>query len=103
MRRGEVWWADLPDPWGLRPVVLLTREAAYAFLTNVTVAACTTRVRGVLVEVLLGPDDGLPAPCAANLDAVLTIDVRHIERRITQLSREKMGAIEDALRFALDL
>ncbi|MCH8087678.1 MAG: type II toxin-antitoxin system PemK/MazF family toxin, partial [Chloroflexi bacterium] len=29
MRRGEVWWADLPPPSGRRPVVLLSRDAAY--------------------------------------------------------------------------
>ena len=51
----------------------------------------------------LGPEDGLPAPCAANLDAVLTIDKRHVEQRIARLSQEKMKAIEEALRFALDL
>ena len=26
MRRGEVWWADLPPPVGPRPVVTLTRK-----------------------------------------------------------------------------
>jgi mRNA-degrading endonuclease toxin of MazEF toxin-antitoxin module len=26
MRRGEVWWADLPAPAGKRPVVLLSRN-----------------------------------------------------------------------------
>ena len=30
MRRGEVWWADLPAPAGRRPVVLLSRNEAYA-------------------------------------------------------------------------
>lgn len=30
MRRGEVWWADLPAPVGRRPVLLLSRDRAYA-------------------------------------------------------------------------
>jgi mRNA interferase MazF len=29
MKRGEVWWATLPEPVGRRPVVLLSRNAAY--------------------------------------------------------------------------
>ena len=37
MRRGEVWWADLPVPVGRRPVVLLSRNEAYAVRELVTV------------------------------------------------------------------
>ena len=103
MRRGEVWWADLPEPWGRRPVVMLTRDAAYEYLSNVTVATCTTRIRGIFVEVSLGPEDGLPQSCAANLDSVHTVGKSYINERISQLSQEKMGAIEEALAFALDL
>jgi mRNA-degrading endonuclease toxin of MazEF toxin-antitoxin module len=29
MKRGEVWWANLAKPVGRRPVVLLSRNAAY--------------------------------------------------------------------------
>jgi len=42
MRRGDVWWAELPAPSGRRPVVLLTRNEAYAFRELVTVAPLTT-------------------------------------------------------------
>ena len=38
MKRGEVWWANLPKPVGRRPVVLLSRNAAYAVRASVTVA-----------------------------------------------------------------
>ena len=38
MRRGEVWWADLPPPAGRRPVLLLSRNEAYAVRQLVTVA-----------------------------------------------------------------
>ena len=27
MRRGEIWWAELPPPVDSRPVVILTRDA----------------------------------------------------------------------------
>jgi mRNA interferase MazF len=38
MRRGEVWWAELPALAGKRPVVLLSRNEAYAVRELVTVA-----------------------------------------------------------------
>src|SRR5262249_20021588 len=60
MRRGELWWADLPAPAGRRPVVLLSRDEAYLVRRLVTVAPITTRVRRIPTEVALGPDAGLP-------------------------------------------
>ena len=54
MQRGEVWWAELPSPIGRRPVVLLSRDEAYAVRNAVTVAEVTSTVRGIPVEVELG-------------------------------------------------
>lgn len=38
MKQYEIHWADLPSPIGRRPVVLLTRTAAYGYLSKVVVA-----------------------------------------------------------------
>jgi mRNA interferase MazF len=65
MRRGDIWWADLPAPAGRRPVILLSRHEAYAVRELVTIAPVTTRVRRVPSEVPLGAEDGLPKPCVA--------------------------------------
>ena len=70
MRRCEVWWADLPLPAGRRPVVLLSRDEAYAVRAQVTVAPVTTNRRRIPVEVDLGPEDGLPKMCVVNLDSL---------------------------------
>lgn len=103
MRRGEVWWADLPRPAGRRPVVLLSRDSAYEVRTAVTVAPVTRTIRNIPVEVLLDRVDGLPAQCVASLDDITTIPKVMLRRRITTLSGEKTGEIEAAIRFALDL
>jgi hypothetical protein len=39
VRQYEIRWADLPEPIGRRPVLLLTRTAAYVYLNKVLVAA----------------------------------------------------------------
>jgi len=44
MRRGEVWWAEQPEPIGRRPVVLLSRDEAYKVRNAVTVAQVTTTI-----------------------------------------------------------
>ena len=51
--------ADLPRQAGRRPVILLSRDEAYEVRRLVTVAPVTTRVRGIPVEVPLGPKDAL--------------------------------------------
>lgn len=47
MRQYEIRWANLPDPIGRRPVLLLTRTPAYEYLSKVIVAEITTTVRGI--------------------------------------------------------
>jgi len=103
MQRGEVWWAELPKPAGRRPVVLLSRNEAYAVRELVTIAPVSTRVRGIPSEVPLGRREGLPRSCAANLDTITTIPKQILTRRIAVLEPGKLAAIERALRFALAL
>ena len=103
MKRGEVWWAELPRPIGRRPVVLLSRDAAYAVRTSITVAPVTRTIRDIPVEVLLGREDGLPARCVVNLDDLTTIPKSLLRERVSALSDARLAEIEDAIRFALDL
>ena len=102
MRRGEVWWAELPQPIGRRPVLLLSRDAAYSVRTSVTVAIITRTIRNIPVEVLLGQEDGMPTDCVVNLDDILTLPKSRLTERITTLSPEKMTAVAKAIVFALD-
>lgn len=103
MQRGEVWWASLPPPAGRRPVLLLSRDRAYAVRTWVTVAAVTRTVRDIPTEVRLGPEDGMPADCVVNLDDIATIPKAWLVERVTALSSAKMDAVAAAVKFALDL
>ena len=44
MLRGEIWWAKLPPPVGRRPVLLLSRNEAYAVRNAITVAEVTATI-----------------------------------------------------------
>ena len=103
MKKGEVWWADLPPPDRRRPVVLLSRDSAYDVRSLVTVAPVTTRIRGLSAEVRLGADDGMPRECAINLDNINTIGKHLLQQFIIDLSQQKLRAVEDAIRFALGM
>lgn len=103
MRRGEVWWADLPPPVGRRPVLLLSRNRAYRVRTSVTVAALTRTIRDIPVEVRLRPEDGMPEECVVNADDILTIPKSSLSGHIVSLSAEKLAQVALAVKFALDL
>ena len=103
MRRGEIWWADLPQPYGNRPVLLLSRDEAYLVRDLVTVCPVTTRIRDLPAEVPIGPEDGLPSASVANLDVIITPAKNRLLERITILTPAKLRAVDAALRFALDI
>ncbi|HZN35001.1 MAG TPA: type II toxin-antitoxin system PemK/MazF family toxin [Pirellulaceae bacterium] len=103
MTRSEVWWADLPPPLGRRPVLILTRSTAVAARNQVVVAQVTTTVHGLPCEVSLTRADGLPRDCVVNCDVLLTVPKARQTSRIARLSRPKMDAVHQALKFALDI
>jgi mRNA interferase MazF len=103
MKRGEIWWARLPEPAGRRPVVLVSRDAAYAVRASVTVVEVSTTVRGIASEVTLGPSDGMPRKCVANADNIVTIPKRWLEAPLASLRPDKLEALEAAIRFSLSL
>ena len=103
MQRGEVWWAELPEPAGRRPVLLLSRNIAYSVRNAITVGVVTSTIRDIPVEVPLDIKDGMPRNCVVNLDDIITIPKTRLVERITALSSEKMTAVDGAIIFALDL
>ena len=103
MHRGEVWWAKLPSPVGKRPVLLLSRDAAYAVRTSITVGVITRTIRHIPVEVPLDVEDGMPEKCVVNLDDIMTIPKSLLSERITTLPRNKIAPVGKAISFALDI
>jgi len=112
IRRGDVWWASLPEPRGSepgyrRPVLVIQAEAFNASrLATVIVAAITTN---------LGLADapgnlrlprrcaGLPRDCVVNVSQVLTLDRRFLAARVGAIPAAMMEAVDEGLRLALAL
>jgi mRNA interferase MazF len=99
--RGDVRLYQFAPPEKKRPVVVLTRDSAIAYLSTVTVAPITSAIRGVPSEVVLNEEDGVKAPCAVNLHNAITISQNRLGRRVAQLSPLRMREICAALRFSL--
>jgi mRNA interferase MazF len=103
VKRGEVWWANLPAPVGKRPVLLLSRNRAYSARSAVTVVFLTTTIRNIPVEVKLSTADGVPKDCVVNLDVINTIPKASLVQHICLLPANKLVEVARAIRFALDV
>jgi mRNA interferase MazF len=99
--RGDIRLYQFAPPDKKRPVVVLTRDSAIAYLSTVTVAPITSTIRGVPSEVVLSQEDGMKAPCAVNAHNVVTISQQRLGRRVARLGASRMGELCAALRFSL--
>jgi mRNA interferase MazF len=112
IRRGEIWWADLPEPVGSgpghrRPVLVVQSDTFNrSRLATVTVVALTGNVRlldapgNVLIP---AQSSGLPRDSVANVTQVLTVNRDLLTERVHGVSASIVKQVNEGLRFALDL
>jgi len=89
MQRGDVWFAATPG--GDRPVLVLTRDPVANRIGSVVVAAITRSHRGLVSELELKRDDGLPTDCVVNFDNLHTVPRARFRRQVTTLSGARMA------------
>ncbi len=99
--RGEIWWGEAPDAKG-RPYLVLTRDEAIPVLRTLVVAPVTRTVREIPTEIPLGTAEGLPAPCVATLDSVLTFPKAMLVRRMGELTPARGPELCEAVAAAFD-
>jgi mRNA interferase MazF len=110
--RGDIWWADLPEPDGSapgyrRPVLVVQSDTFNrSRLATVTVVALTANLRlldapgNVLLPSRVA---GLPRDSVANVSQVLTIDRGRLTERVRRLPSPVVAQVDDGLRLALAL
>jgi mRNA interferase MazF len=112
VRRGEVWWASLPEPRGFgpgfrRPVLVIQSDPFNESRINtVIVAVVTSNVRlaqapgNVLLE---RRQSRLPRDSVINVSQILTIDKAFLTERVSLLCTEIMARVEAGLKLVLGL
>ena len=112
MRRGEIWWASLPEPSGSgpgypRPVVIIQDNRFNDSRINTAIVAVVTSNLGLAEvpgNVFLSIDEsGLPKDSVVNVSQILTIDKALFTERVGLLPPETMAAVDGGLRLALGL
>ena len=110
VKRGEVWWGDLPEPRGAEPgfrrplLVLQTDELTKGRLRTVVVAVITsnTRLANYPGNVYLDQNKtGLPKDSVVNLTQLYSIDKEFLGERVGQLPQRLMDLVEEELCFVL--
>jgi mRNA interferase MazF len=100
VKQYEIWWAELPEPIGRRPVLILTRSPAVGYLSHLVVAEVTSTIRGIPIEVPLGKSEGLKA-CVANLDNLHSVPKGRLRARAGSLAGRRVREVKRALGYAL--
>lgn len=102
--RNEIYWAELGEHGGRRPVCILTRDSVIAVLDRVTCAPITRTVRGIPSEVEVGPNEGLPQEAVINCDNLITIGKQRLDPRpVGRLNEVTRARLDQAIRFSLDV
>ena len=99
-QRGQVWWGEIENV-GRRPFLVMSRPAAIPVLNSVLAAPVTRTVRGIPTELPLGPDDGMPADCAATFDNLRVVPKANLVDHICTLGPVRLAEACAALRAAV--
>jgi mRNA interferase MazF len=112
VRRGEIWWADLPEPRGSepgfrRPVLVIQANAFNRSCTETIVVAVITS-NLVLAElpgnVLLARGvSGLSRDSVVNVSQVRYVDRRLLSDRVGRIPPRAQAAVDSGLRLVLGL
>jgi len=100
--RGDVWWADLPEPTGSgpgfrRPIVVVQGDAFNrSTIATVVCVPLTSNLKWADApgNVRLAPRlTGLPRESVANVSQIVTLDKSLLTEHVGKLSRSKLQLI----------
>lgn len=112
MKRGQVWWADLPEPTASepgyrRPVVIIQSDEfnrsridtviAVALTSNLKLADAPGNVR------LSTAQSGLDKASVANVSQLITLDKSFLAELVGQLDNRALQEIGTGIRLVLAL
>ena len=112
MNRGQVWWAELPEPKASepghrRPIVVVQSDAFNKSRINTVIAIAITsnlRLADAPGNVKLPvAKTGLDRESVANVSQIITLDKQFLSERIGQLDTFAMQQIDEGLALVLGL
>ena len=112
IRRGTVWWAELPEPTGSEPgyrrPVLVVQIDDFNKSRIGTIVAVVITSHLALADApgnvfLPAREAGLPRDSVANVSQVVTLDKGMLVGELRRVQADTMRAVESGLRLVLGL
>jgi mRNA interferase MazF len=112
MRRGEIWWASLPEPAGSepgfrRPLLIISANSFNESRINTVVAAVITsnlRLGEAPGNVRVpAKGTGLSKPSVVNVSQIITVDKTFLTERVGRIAPRLLSEVDDGMRLVLDL
>lgn len=112
MRRGELWWASLPEPTGSgpgfrRPVVIVQADSFNASRIRTVIVAVVTANLGLADApgnvLLRARATRLKRDSVANVSQLVTLDRSLLSGRIGRLPPAAARQLDEGLRLVLEL
>lgn len=112
MKRGEVWWASLPEPKESepgyrRPVVIIQNDDFNR--SNINTVICSSITSNL--NIADAPENirmparvsGLNKPSVVNVSQLITVDKRFLSKKVKTLDQKIMNRIDEGIRLVLNL
>jgi mRNA interferase MazF len=112
VKRGEIWWARLPDPVGSEPgcrrpvLIVQSDEFNRSSIRTVICAAVTSNLNlaGAPGNVHLSiRASGLPKPSVVNVSQLITLDKTRLTERIKGIDTPSLLQVDEGLRLIMTL
>jgi mRNA interferase MazF len=112
MQRGDVWWANLPEPTGSasgyrRPVLVIQADAfTRSRIATVIIVAITSNLRLVAAPgnvFLPATESGLPKDSVVNVSQIITLDKSMLDEYVDRISATTLTQVEEGVRLVLDV
>jgi mRNA interferase MazF len=112
MKRGEVWWADLPEPTASEPgfrrpvLILQSNDFSRSRINTVIAAAITSNLKLANAPgnvVLSKRSVNLGKESVVNISQIITLDKSFLSERVGSLQPAKLREVEEGVRLVLAL
>jgi mRNA interferase MazF len=111
VKRGDIYYANLSpvvgsEQGGHRPVLVIQNDVGNKYSPTVIVAAITSRISKAKLPThieISAKQFNLDKDSVILLEQMRTIDKRRLKEKITHLSEEVMGKVDEAIRISLGL
>lgn len=112
IKRGEIWWAELPEPAGSGPgykrplIIVQSNDFNNSNINTIIAAVITTNIHlaDAPGNVLLsGKNSKLPKKSVVNISQLITVDKSFLTEKVHTLSNKIMEQIDNGIRLVLKI